>query len=252
MSAAQLSIIGLGPGHTSLLAPLALASLESCEVLAGYGLYVDMVPEALRQTKEILVTGMRHEQERCQAAIQCAVQGKRTALVCSGDAGIYGMSGLVLELLEKQGLIDTLPVEIIPGIPAVCAAAALLGAPLMHDFACISLSDLLTPWEKIIKRLHAALEADFVVVLYNPRSRGRKEHLQQALDIAKQYRAPQNPLGHVRNAYRENQEVSVHELANFKAESADMLSTIVIGNSQTQALGRYMVTPRGYNLDRLP
>ncbi len=252
MKPAQLTIIGLGPGNTNLLAPLALEHLESCEVLAGYGLYVDMVPENLRKTKEILVTGMRHEEERCRAAIQSAMQGKRTALVCSGDAGIYGMSGLVLELLAKQGLIDLLPVEIIPGIPAVCGAASLLGAPLMHDFVCISLSDLLTPWEKIIKRLHAAFGADFVVVLYNPRSRGRKEHLQQALDIAIQYREPHTPLGHVRNAYRENQEVSVQELAKFAPESADMLSTIVIGNSQTQALGRYMVTPRGYNIDRLP
>ncbi len=245
---ATLYVIGLGPGDNCLLTPLALRALEDSQVLVGYGLYVDMVPQDIRNQKEVIVTGMRHEQERCMAAIEKAKEGQSTSIVCSGDSGIYGMSGLILELLDKEGLLEEIPVEVIPGIPAVCGAAALLGAPLMHDFACISLSDLLTPWERIEQRLHAASSADFVLALYNPRSRGRKELLQVALDIIKQYRSPETPIGLVRNAYRENQEVRTFTLGEFDYEQADMLSILMVGNSNSKQLGKYMVTPRGYKI----
>ncbi len=251
MHAAPIHIIGLGPGDSRLLPPLALTALEQSHVLVGYTLYMDMVPPALREQKQIVVTGMRQEKERCLSAIEHALQGRRTALVCSGDAGIYGMSGLILELLAHKDLLDVIPVEIIPGVPAVCAAAALLGAPLMHDFACVSLSDLLTPWERILQRVHAACSADFVLALYNPRSRGRQEHLFQIIDIIKQYRDPACPVGLVRNAYRAGQSVSVHPLAGFQgavAEAVDMLSLVVIGNESTRHMGQYMVTPRGYDV----
>ncbi len=245
---ASLYIIGLGPGDASLLPPLALKALNHSEVIVGYGLYVDMVPQEIRQEKHIITTGMRHETQRCLAAIEQARQGKNTSIVCSGDAGIYGMSGLILELLHKYDFLEEVSVEVVPGIPAVCAAAALLGAPLMHDFACISLSDLLTPWEKITQRLHAAFSSDFVVALYNPRSKGRKEHLATALHIAKQYRAGTTPVGLVRNAYRPEEEVSLYALQDFTPESADMLSLVLIGNESTKILGKYMVTPRGYQI----
>ncbi len=250
MKIAPLHIIGLGPGDSGLLPPVAFDALSDSKVIVGYGLYVDMVPLILREDKEIISTGMRHEQERCQAAIDKACQGLRTAIVCSGDAGIYGMSGLVLELADRAGILQDMQIDIIPGIPALCGAAALLGAPLMHDFASVSLSDLLTPWELIIKRLNAALSADFVLVLYNPRSRGRKKHLEQALDIAKKYRSSDTPVGIVRNAYRPNQSASLHTLGDFDPETADMLSIIFIGNSNTKLLDKYMVTPRGYKLEK--
>ncbi len=243
-----LYVIGLGPGDTALLSPQAVQALESSEVIVGYGLYVDMVPSALRAQKEIITTGMRHEQERCQAAIAKARAGQCTSIVCSGDAGIYGMSGLILELLAKENLLEHISVEVIPGIPAVCAAAALLGAPLMHDFACVSLSDLLTPWPRIIQRLHGALSADFVLALYNPRSRGRQGHLEEAMTIAKEYRSLETPVGLVRNAYRPDQEVRVFTLENFPCTAADMLSLVLVGNSHTKQLGSYMVTPRGYKI----
>lgn len=246
MTPAPLHVIGLGPGDASLLPPLAVTALEKAQTVVGYGLYVDLVPTALLQGKRVVTTGMRHETERCQAAIEAALSGERTAVVCSGDAGVYGMSGLVLELLAAQGLLDSVPVEVIPGIPAVCGAAALLGAPLMHDFACISLSDLLTPWELILRRLNAAFGADFVVALYNPRSRGRQGHLEEALAVARRHCAPQTPIGLVRKAYRPDQSVAVCALRDFAPEAVDMLSLVLVGNSATKTLGKYMVTPRGY------
>lgn len=250
MTAAPLHIIGLGPGDASLLPPLALTALEGAHTVVGYGLYVDLVPASLLTGKRVVTTGMRHETERCAAAIDAALAGQRTAVVCSGDAGVYGMSGLVLELLEARGLLDTVPVEVIPGIPAVCGAAALLGAPLMHDFACISLSDLLTPWELILRRLDAAFGADFVVALYNPRSRGRQGHLEEALALARRHCAAHTPVGLVRKAYRPDQSVAVCALADFDPALVDMLSLVLVGNSSTKAMGKYMVTPRGYDVRR--
>ncbi len=248
MTFAPLHIIGLGPGDKSLLSTAAIDALYDSDVIVGYDLYVKMVPPMFLQDKEIITTGMRHEKERCLKAIEKAKAGKRTAIVCSGDAGIYGMSGLVLELAEQAQILEQMQINVIPGIPALCGAAALLGAPLMHDFACISLSDLLTPWETITKRLHGALSADFVVVIYNPRSKGRPEHLNTALEIAKEYRSADTPLGIVRNAYREKQSVALHTLHDFDPNSADMLSIIIIGNSSTKQMGKYMVTPRGYKV----
>ncbi len=245
---ASLYVIGLGPGDASLLSPLAVQALTHSQVVVGYSLYVDMVPHALRENKEIITTGMRHEQERCLAAIAKAKAGQCTSIVCSGDAGVYGMSGLILELLAKENLLDSIAVEVIPGIPAVCGAAALLGAPLMHDFACVSLSDLLTPWQRITQRLHAAFSADFVVALYNPRSRGRQGHLEEALQIAKKYHSLDTPVGIVRNAYRPEQEVRICTLGDFPCNAVDMLSLVLVGNSHTKHLGPYMVTPRGYRI----
>lgn len=187
--------------------------------------------------------------ERCRKAIDLAQSGMATCLVSSGDAGIYGMAGLCLEILEQGGLLDALDCEIVPGIPALAAAAALLGAPLMHDFAVISLSDLLTPWEKIAQRLDLAAQADFVLAIYNPRSRGRDRHLAQALNIVSRHKAATTPVGLVRNAFRNGQDVFVCTLDVVPLERVDMLSILFIGNSQTRLAGNRMLTPRGYLLN---
>lgn len=247
---AVLSVVGLGPGDSCLLTPQAAHCLEKASTIVGYPLYVDLVPPAYLVGKTVLTTGMRHEIDRCNAAIDAALGGSTTAVVCSGDAGIYGMSGLVLELLEQRKLLDAVPVEVLPGIPAVCAAAALLGAPLMHDFACVSLSDLLTPWESIEKRLHAALSADFVLALYNPRSRGRDWQLGHAMDIARRYRAPSCPVGLVRKAFRPDQRVEVCPLSEFDPARVDMLSLVMVGNASTRMVGPHMLTPRGYPVEK--
>lgn len=242
----SLYVVGLGPGDSALLTPQAAQCLHRAKTIVGYPLYVDLVPAELLAGKNIITTGMRHEIDRCTAAIDTALAGDDTAVVCSGDSGVYGMSGLVLELLEQRGLHRKIPLEVIPGIPAVCAAAALLGAPLMHDFACVSLSDLLTPWERITKRLHAASMGDFVLALYNPRSHGRDWQLHHALEIVRAYREHHTPVGLVRKAFRPGQEVYVTTLANFTAEYVDMLSIVIIGNSETRLVDKHMLTPRGY------
>ena len=246
MTPASLHVVGLGPGDAACLTPQARTVLEQATCVAGYSLYMELVPPELLAGKQCISTGMRHEEERCAAAVDAALAGQPTALVCSGDPGIYALAGLALEVLEARGLVDTVPFGVVPGVPAVCAAAALLGAPLMHDFACISLSDLLTPWETIVRRLHAALEADFVCAIYNPRSKGRPHHLEEALQIAREYRAPHCPVGLVRKAFRPDEQACVFRLDQFDAGQVDMLSILIIGNAQSRALGRFMLTPRGY------
>lgn len=258
-STAILHIVGLGPGDASLLAPMALAALERSRAIFGYGRYIDLLPPELREGKRIAATGMTREIERCEAALDAALGGEESAIVCSGDPGIYAMAGLIYDLMEERGLNSAdLAVSVVPGIPAVCAAAALLGAPLMHDFAAISLSDLLTPWERIEKRLYHAFAGDFIVALYNPRSKGRQDHLARALEMARAEREGGTPVGLVRNAFRENQRVTVSTLRTFSPEDADMLSILLIGNSATRILpapgdqplswdhGARMYTPRGY------
>ena len=256
---AHIRVVGLGPGDASLLPPLAVAALEDATLLVGYSLYIDLIPPALRENKRHIATGMMAELERCNAALDAALSGERVAVVCSGDPGVYAMAGLILELLQTRGLtLADLPVDIIPGIPAVCAAAALLGAPLMHDFACVSLSDLLTPWALIEKRLTHALAADFILALYNPRSKRRQDHLPRALNLALQHRAPSAYIGHVQNAYRPTQQVHISTLADFDPATADMLSILILGTNETALLpapgpsplswpaGARLHTPRGY------
>ncbi|WP_035068137.1 precorrin-3B C(17)-methyltransferase [Nitratidesulfovibrio termitidis] len=247
MTIAPLRVIGLGPGDAALLTPQARAAIAASDCIVGYTLYVDLVPEELRHGREVLATGMMAEMARCNAAIDAALAGRATCVVCSGDPGVYAMAGLVFELLDQRGLAHLAhAVEVAPGVPALCGAAALLGAPLMHDFASVSLSDLLTPWPVIERRLDAALGADFVVVIYNPRSRRRADHLEKALAIAARHRGPDTPVGLVRQAYRPDQQVSVTPLAAFDPVAVDMLSIVIIGNGTTTMVGGRMVTPRGY------
>lgn len=225
----------------------AALAIQSADVVAGYQPYLELIKELLDR-QEIIGTGMMQEVDRCQAAVAMAMQGKTVAVVSSGDPGIYGMAGLVLELTMQMPEKSRPAVEVIPGISAVGAAAALLGAPLMHDFAVISLSDLLTPWDVIMKRAEMAAAADFVLALYNPKSTRRVEHIAEVQKIALQHRSGDTPVGIVRQAARDGQSVTLSNLKDFTMENIDMFSIVLIGNSQTFVRDGRMITPRGYQL----
>lgn len=217
----------------------------------GYRSYIDLLPSNLKAGKMVASSGMRRETERCRWAVDLACGGLSVCLVSGGDAGIYGMAGLCMEMLEQEGLLQDLDCEVLPGVPALAAAAALLGAPLAHDFAVISLSDLLTPWTKIARRLDLAAAADFVLVLYNPRSKGRARHLNRALEMVSRHRPPGTPAGLVRNAFRPGQEVFAGTLETLPVDRVDMLSILFIGNSQTRLARGRLITPRGYPVGRV-
>lgn len=243
----MLKAVSLGPGDESLLTPAARQAISEADVVAGYKGYIELVPDELLEGKEILSTGMMGEVDRAKGAVRAARDGKRTVMVCSGDAGIYAMAGLLLEILEADELLDAVPFEVVPGVAAFNAAAALLGAPLMHDFASISLSDLLTPWELIERRLEAAASADFVIAIYNPRSKKRSDHLAKALGIIGKFRGPDTPAGVVGKAYRSGQSVRVTTLGGVDVESVDMQTVLIVGNSATRKIGDRLLTPRGYH-----
>ncbi len=223
----------------------AVEALKASDAIVGYTRYVELIAP-LTADKEIFSTGMTHEHERCEKAIALAVGGKTVAVVSSGDAGIYGMAGLVMQIAMAGN--ESLPIEVIPGVPSFVAAAAILGAPLMHDFASISLSDLLTDWEKIEARLIAAAKADFVIVLYNPKSGKRTEGLKKAISIIASHRGEKTPVGIVRNATRKGEDAAITTLADFHLhyDKVDMLTLVIVGNSTTFTHDSRMITPRGY------
>lgn len=237
-----LLVIGIGPGGGRDLTRRAYEALESCDVIVGYTVYTDLLEKEFPD-KEMLTTPMRCEVERCKIALERAQAGERVAMVCSGDPGVYGMAGLCYELAGEYPSVD---IEVIPGISAAFGGAAVLGAPLMHDFAVISLSDLMTPWEKIAKRLELAAEADFVICLYNPSSKKRADYLQRACDILLRHKPASTVCGTVRNIGREGEESHVLTLGELRNTAVDMFTTVYIGNEQTMQLGGSMVTPRGY------
>lgn len=241
-SPGKLLVVGLGPGDRNFLTPHALECIRKSHTVVGYRPYLDLIADLL-PGKEVISSGMRGERERAQAALNRAEKGKITAVVSSGDPGIYGMAGIILELASPD-----LPVEVVPGVTAASAAASLLGAPLMLDFAVVSLSDLLVPWEKIAQRLEGAAWADYAMVLYNPRSRGRPNHLQEAKNILLRYRPGYTPVGMVRNAFRGKEEVKITTMEGLVEEEVDMLTVIVIGNLETRIVGGRMITPRGYSV----
>ncbi|MBP5211867.1 MAG: precorrin-3B C(17)-methyltransferase [Pyramidobacter sp.] len=234
-------VIGLGPGGKDQMTPRALAALERCDVIIGYKTYIDLIELLFRGKCELVVSPMRGEVERCEDALRRSREGHTVGLISSGDPGVYGMAGIMLEL---AGPDDN--VEIVPGVTAACAAAAMLGAPLMHDFVVISLSDLLTPWELIEKRLEAAAMGDFVICLYNPMSRGRSDNLRKACEILLRHKSPGTAAGWVRNAGREGAEASLTTLGKLKDAELDMFCTVIIGNHATKELHGRLVTPRGY------
>ena len=242
----ELYVIGMGPGREEKMTLEALQALEACDTIVGYTVYVDLLKTRFPD-KEYMTTPMRQETRRCRMAFEEAQKGKRVAMVCSGDAGVYGMSGLMLELGREY---PDCQVTVISGVTAALAGAALLGAPLMHDFAVISLSDLLTPWEKIEKRLRAAAAADFVICLYNPSSKKRKDYLARACDILLEYKEESIICGIVRNIAREEESMNILTLKELRNTEVDMFSTVYIGNKMTKIIKHKMVTPRGYRYDR--
>lgn len=239
-----LYVVGLDPGGSRWMTWEARAALEQAEVLCGYTVYLDLIRGEFPD-KEYFSTPMTQEIERCRAALERARSGRTTALVCSGDAGVYGMAGPVLELAPQFPEVE---IQVVPGVTAALAGAAVLGAPLMHDFAVLSLSDLLTPWEVIRRRLELAAQGDFVLCLYNPSSRRRRDHLRMACDIVLAHRGPETVCGWVRNAGRAQEEHQVLTLGELREAQVDMFTTVFIGSAATRRIGDRMVTPRGYEL----
>lgn len=238
----KIYVVGIGPGAYEQMTMRAANALAGCDTIVGYTVYVDLVKEHFAG-KEFLTTPMKKEVDRCKLAFEEAQKGKNVAMICSGDAGVYGMSGLMLEVGEDYPDVE---VEVIPGVTAATGGAAVLGAPLIHDFCLISLSDLLTPWEKIEKRLLLASEADFVICLYNPSSKKRHDYLQKACDLMLQHKSPDTVCGTVLNIGREGETMTVMTLKELRDTQVDMFTTVFIGNSQTKEIGGKMVTPRGY------
>jgi len=244
----RILVVGLGPGSMDWLAPAAEDALQRVDVILGYQRYLEQIallrPDIPRES-----SGMRHEVERARRVIELANQGKIVALVSGGDAGIYAMAGLVLELLEAESTCD-IPVEVLPGISALNTAAALLGAPLMTDFAVISLSDYLVPLETILKRLQAAVLGDFVICLYNPRSHQRSEPYDRAYQFLLDELGGERPVGVVQAAYREGQRVICATLKDLPKIEVGMDCVLIVGNSQTRLWNGKMITPRGYAISR--
>ncbi|ADK79345.1 precorrin-3B C(17)-methyltransferase [Sediminispirochaeta smaragdinae] len=244
-----LYVVGIGPGSPEHMTLAAVRAIEACEVVVGYHRYLELLGELI-EGKEIFASGMRKEKDRAAAAIDLARTGRIVTVVSTGDAGIYGMAGLILELAGTEAG-ERFDLRIIPGVTAASSAAALLGAPLMHDFAVISLSDLLTEASLIEKRLRLAAEGDFITVLYNPKSRSRKALLEKALDSFRACRPLDTPAAVVTNALREGQSVRLESLGSIDADDPDigMSSVVVIGNSSSYRQGRWFITPRGYKIE---
>lgn len=242
---ARITVVGMGPGERSMMTEQALSALDKADVIIGYTVYLRLLGDRY-SGKELLSTPMKQEVERCRMCFEQAELGKNVVMICSGDAGIYGMASLMIELAEEYGMEDI--VDIVPGITAASSGAAELGAPLNHDFCVISLSDLLTPWELIEKRLHAAAAGDFAIAIYNPSSRKRHDYLQKACDILLETVSPERPCGYVKNIGREGTEHIVCTLSELRNAHVDMITTVFIGNSQSRIIGDRLVTPRGYKL----
>ena len=239
----RVTVVGLGPGAGRDLTGRAREALERADLIVGYTAYIALIREEFPE-KEMLSTGMRREVDRCRAAVEAAVSGRDVAMVCSGDSGIYGMAGLIYEVAQEYPPID---IEVVPGITAACGGAAVLGAPLTHDFAVVSLSDLLTPWDKIALRLECAAKGDFVLCLYNPASHSRPDHLKRACDILLSAgKSPETVCGLVRNIGRAGEEGKTLTLGALRDTAVDMFTTVFVGSSRTVLLNGKMVTPRGY------
>ena len=244
MKKAQLIVAGIGPGSPEDITPAVIQAVKNSDVVIGYKYYFQFIEPYLEPGTECIDTGMKREKARAEQAFELAEQGKTVCVISSGDAGIYGMAPLVYEMKRERG--SRVEIEVLPGISAFQKAASLLGAPVGHDFCVISLSDLMTPWEKIEKRIEAAAAADFITAVYNPKSEGRYWQLYRLKEIFLQQRAGNTPVGYVRQAGRPEQEVTVTTLADFDPEQIDMFTVVLLGNSQSYNWQGKMITPRGY------
>lgn len=245
----KIYVVGLGPGGEAHMTGAAIAAMTDADIVVGYKTYINLVKDLdCVQGKELQASGMKKERDRCQECLDLAETGKTVALISSGDAGVYGMAGIMLEIVEKAQ--SDVEVEIVPGVSAVNAAAAILGAPLMHDFAVISLSNLLTDWDVIKKRIRCAGEGDFVIALYNPKSKGRPTNINTCQEILLEVKDPKTPVGIVQNAMRDGQKVCITTLEDMCDQEINMFSMVIIGNSKTYVTkdGLKMITPRGYKL----
>lgn len=238
----KIYVVGIGPGEYEQMTIKAANVLRSCDTIIGYTVYVKLVEDHF-PGKEFLTTPMKKEVERCVLAFEEAQKGKTVAMICSGDAGVYGMSGLMYEIGVRYPEVE---LEVVCGVTAAIGGAGVIGAPLIHDFCVISLSDLLTPWEKIESRLLHAAEADFSIVLYNPSSKKRHDYLQKACDLMMRYKSSETVCATVLNIGREGETGTVMTLQELRDTPVDMFTTVFIGNSQTKKIGEKMVTPRGY------
>ena len=238
----KIYVVGIGAGSADGMTYEARKVLENADVIVGYTVYADLVKKLLPD-KEYFTSAMKQERERCEKAVEMAAQGRKVAVICSGDAGVYGMASLVHEVAAE---FEDIEVCVVAGVSAMLSGGALVGAPLGHDFAVISLSDLLTPWEKIEKRLECAAIGDFAICLYNPSSKKRRDYLQKACDIILKYRDTKTVCAAAKNIGRDGGEYSIMTLGELRNYQADMFTTVFIGNSQTRKIKGKMVTPRGY------
>ena len=244
----SLAIVGIGPGHEEHISPKAYRALKEAEIIVGYNTYIKLI-QHLIEGKEIIRTGMTEEIARASRAVEKAQAGKNIAIISSGDAGVYGMCSLVFQVLMQQGWKKGMNpnIEVIPGISAINACASLIGAPLGHDFCTISLSDLLTPWPIIEKRILAAAQSDFVIGFYNPASGRRQRQIIRAQEIISQYREKKTPVALIKSAYRKNQSIVISDLESFLDYEIGMLTTVIVGSTQTLVYDNMLITPRGYD-----
>ena len=243
MSKGKIYVVGIGPGNMEDISVRAYKTLKNVDVIAGYITYIDLVKDEFKE-KEFYVSGMKKEIDRCEKVLELAKEGNTVALISSGDAGIYGMAGIMIEVALGSGI----DVEVIPGITSSVAGASLVGAPLMHDQAIISLSDLLTDWEVITKRIDRASEGDFVISLYNPKSKGRTEQIVEAREIMLKHKAPSTPVALLRHVGREDENYTLTNLDEMLNYEIDMFTVVIVGNSKTYVKEGKMITPRGYHL----
>lgn len=242
----KIYVVGIGPGNREDMTLKAYETLQKCDIVVGYQKYIDLIREIFPD-KNWAAYPMTQEIKRCEEALRLAESGKTVAVISSGDSGVYGMAGIMQEVACKAK--SSVNIEVIPGVTACVKGASLLGAPLIHDFAVISLSDLLTPWEKIEKRLKMAAESDFVICIYNPKSKKRENHIKKAKDIISQYQDGTTPVGIVYQAGREGERAVITDLAHMLEYDINMFTTIIIGNSQTYTAENCMITPRGYRVE---
>jgi len=238
----KIYVVGLGPGEFEQMTKRAADAIIESDVIVGYTYYIDLIKDKIKD-KEVFASPMKKEVCRCKKALEYALSGKTVSMVSSGDSGVYGMAGIIYQVCENYPDVE---IEVIPGITACLSGAAVLGAPINHDFAVISLSDLLTPWEKIEKRLGLASDGDFVICIYNPSSKKRADYLKKACQIMLKYKSADTPCGCVKNIGRNGQEYKIVTLDKLQNIETDMFTTVIVGNSQTKVINGKIVTPRGY------